>query len=239
MLNWLGGQEDVVDRFRRGDDPYLPMASLIYGEAVTDKKDPRRQTGKIAELQLGFGSGVKKFQSSAKRAGIDMPDDLAQRTVDRYRASHGKVVSLWREATSLLGELATGKTHRPWRILMVDGHCLVHPNGSWLDYSSLAWKEGEWRLYGRRGAWRRMYGSALVENVVQWLARIVAAEAMVRIERAGYPVVGMAHDDLWILVPENAAQRAPQVLVAIMSEMPSWAGGLPLAAECKIGKTYA
>ena len=52
-----------------------------------------------------------------------------------------------------------------------------------------------------------MYGAKLVENVVQWLSRIVTAEAMVKFHAAGYPVVGMAHDDVWLLVPDEKDTR--------------------------------
>ena len=119
---------------------------------------------------------------------------------------------------------------------MIENGRLYHPNGTWLDYSGLKWEEGEWRLYGRHGQWRKMYGAKLVENVVQWLSRIVTAEAMVKFDRAGYPVVGMAHDDVWLLVGERSDHA--EEIKAIMSETPSWAPGLPLAADCKIGRTY-
>ena len=208
ILNWLAGQPDVIQRFSRGEDPYLPMASLIYGEAITDPKDPRRQTGKIAELQLGFGSGWRKFQTTARNSKptpVILSDEQAQHAVKAYRDSHRKVGELWRLADEVLHHLAAKNWFvHPWKGgLCIDGPKITHPNGTWLDYSNLRWEEGEWRLYGRGGAWRKMYGAKLVENVVQWLSRIVTAEAMVKFDRAGYAVVGMAHDDVWLLVPAS------------------------------------
>jgi hypothetical protein len=239
ILNWLAGQSDVIARFRRGRDPYLPMASLIYGETITDPKDPRRQAGKVAELQLGFGSGAPKFQQSAKRAGVVMTDSEAQHAVKAYRESHKQVVALWREADDVLRTLSLDIGPQRWRSLLVirDGR-IYHPNGTWLDYSRLKWEEGEWRLYGRGGSWRKMYGAKLVENVVQWLSRIVTAEAMVKFDRAGYQVVGTSHDDIWLLVDEEHAEASKEDIISIMSETPAWASGLPLAADCKMGKTY-
>lgn len=244
ILNWLAGQSDVVQRFSEGADPYLPMASLIYGQPISDTKDPRRQAGKIAELQLGFGSGALKFQTSAKRAGVNMPLELAEKTVKLYRSSHDKVVDLWKEADWVIQNLAKRAIidRRFANLLTIKDGRLHHPNGTWLDYRGLKWEEGEWRLYGKRGQWSKMYGAKLVENVVQWLSRIVTAEAMVKFSRIGFQVCGMAHDDVWLLVPKQPTDRALDGLkshiIAIMSETPSWAPGLPLAADCKIGETY-
>ena len=98
-----------------------------------------------------------------------------------------------------------------------------------------------------------MYGAKLVENVVQWLSRIVTAEAMRRFEDAGYPIVGMSHDDVWLLVPcreipdiidprikyHAVLQDHKDKIIEIMRQVPDWAPGLPLDADCKIGKTYS
>src|SRR5208282_6149937 len=180
----------------------------------------------------------KKFQASAKRAGVELSDEKAQFAVSEYRRTHHMVTRLWREADGVLIDLHQWQRDVKWHGLTIDDGRLVHPNGTWLDYRSLRWQEGEWRLYGRNDQWSKMYGSKLIENIVQWLSRIVTAEAMVDFDRAGYPVVGMAHDDVWLLVPDNDLGAA-KIIPEIMSETPSWAPGLPLAAECEISKTYA
>jgi DNA polymerase bacteriophage-type len=251
ILNWLAGQSDVVERFRQGADPYLPMASQFYRRNITKDDAAERGVGKQLELSCGFGSGWKKFQITAARGSYGPPVHLndmeAQEAVSMYRASHGKVVQLWQRAGDMLSYLAD-KREESWGLLSARNGCLYHPNGTWLDYRGLKWEEGEFRLYGKNGAWSKMYGAKLVENVVQWLSRIVTAEAMVKFHKAGYPVVGMAHDDVWLLVPKEPkwGDLGPQPktsykqeIVDIMSETPSWAPGLPLAADVKIGETYA
>jgi hypothetical protein len=71
------------------------------------------------------------------------------------------------------------------------------------------------------------------------LSRIVTAEAMVKFSKAGYPIWGMAHDDVWLGVLEDGAIDAhKQKIIKIMSAAPEWAPGLPLAADCKVGRTY-
>lgn len=49
-LCYLAGDEPGLAVYLSGADPYLRMASLAFGEPVTDKKDKRRQAGKVAEL---------------------------------------------------------------------------------------------------------------------------------------------------------------------------------------------
>ena len=256
ILNWLAGQVDVVERFARGEDPYLPMAGALYGRVITDPKAPERQVGKVVELACGFGMGPGRLAATMRNAGLTVSEDFPELAVKAYRASHPEVVGLWKQGNEILHWL--GKTNEEFRwsvggrgyesiVLDVRDGRLYHPNGTWLDYSRLKWEEGEWRLYGRGGSWRKMYGAKLVENVVQWLSRIVTAEAMVKFDRAGYQIVGMAHDDVWLLVPETATWGAlgpqpkttyKQQIIDIMSETPAWAPGLPLAADCQMGSTY-
>jgi hypothetical protein len=156
---------------------------------------------------------------------------------------HPKVVDLWREGEEALRALYNRES-RPWRNVLhkdpipivLDRGLLFGPTGLWIDYRNLKWEEGEWRLYKRNGQWERMYGAKLVENVVQFLSRLVTSQAMVRFRDAGYSVVGMSHDDVWLLVSKDRADIQP--IIDIMSQTLEWAPGLPLAAECKIGETY-
>lgn len=241
-----------MERFRRGEDPYLPMASRYHGRGIV-KGDPERQDGKTIELACGFGMGGDKLAARAKSQGVTLD---GKRGVDAYRETHQQVVKLWKQGDWALQQLA-GRYRSTWGILDIEDGRIHHPNGSWLDYSTLKWV-GEWRLRGRRG-WSKMYGAKLVENVVQWLSRIVTVEAMARFEDVGYSVVGMAHDDVWLLVPvndyrkydpaltdENCAEIAETEtanhklnIIDIMRQTPSWAPGLPLDADCKIGETYS
>ena len=238
ILNWLAGQVDVVERFARGKDPYLPMAGALYGRVITDPNAPERPFGKEVELACGFGMGDERLDARLKAKKMQPPfEGFSKLAIKLYRGSHPKVVGLWKEANEILLHLSN-RDRRAWRFLEVRDGRLYHPNGTWLDYSRLKWEEGEWRLYGRGGSWRKMYGAKLVENVVQWLSRIVTAEAMVRIDKLGHKIVGTSHDDIWCLIDENDSIEAAKEIIEAMSWEPSWAPGLPLACECRIGPNY-
>jgi DNA polymerase len=78
---WLAGDEAKLQQFTEqdngtGPEVYKLTASRIYNVPVTSigDKDPRRQTGKTAELALGFGGGVDALARMARNYHIDMAD---------------------------------------------------------------------------------------------------------------------------------------------------------------------
>lgn len=83
------------------------------------------------------------------------------------------------------------------------------------------------------GKWCRIstYGGSLAENLTQAVARDLLAEAMVRLEAAGFPIVFHVHDEVITEVPKDSPADTLARVERIMSEVPAWATGLPLAAE--------
>ena len=80
------------------------------------------------------------------------------------------------------------------------------------------------------------YGGKLTENITQAVARDCLAEALERLEAAGFPVVFHVHDEVVIdAAPEQASLEA---VVEIMKQPPAWAPDLPLNADGWIGGYY-
>lgn len=50
VLAWLAGERWVLDAYAAKKDLYMATASQMFGVPITDKKDPLRQKGKIADL---------------------------------------------------------------------------------------------------------------------------------------------------------------------------------------------
>jgi DNA polymerase len=76
----------------------------------------------------------------------------------------------------------------------------------------------------------RLYGGLIVENIVQAVSRDLMAEAMLRVEAAGYgtPVLSV-HDEIVCEIPEGFGSL--EEFESIMRQLPAWGEGCPVATE--------
>lgn len=93
-----------------------------------------------------------------------------------------------------------------------------------------------WNTNDKKGqkGWSRMdaYSGTIVENITQATARDLMSAAVVRLERAGYPVVMRVHDEIVSEVPEGYGSN--EEFEALMAQLPDWAAGWPV----RCGGTY-
>ena len=119
------------------------------------------------------------------------------------------------------------------------------PNGLFLRYRNLRQvrtEDGlEW-VYDYGGETKRIYGAALLENIVQTLARIIVMDAAIRVEDQINPynlsIALQVHDALAYVVPDTMVPFVGSVLHAEMHRRPTWAPDLPIAAEMHTGPSY-
>ena len=251
ILNYVAGQRDVIERFARGEDPYVNVASTFYGYPVNKKDHPmERQVGKVLELQCGFGSGGPKIRETLRiKADILLDDNEALRARDAYRNTHPAVTQYWREADGVLDRL-NGFESSDWGPLRI--RCdrgrgrrrILLPNGAPLIYDTLEWhaddETGEryWRIRTRDG-FAKMYGAKLVENVVQAMARLVVTQAMNRIKARGIRIATMTHDDVVTLLPDDPdIHNKFEIVKAEMKRTPDWLPGIPLDCEGVLSERY-
>lgn len=254
VLNYLAGQDDVIEKFRNGVDPYIGIASLAYGFEVTKAHVTERGTGKQLELSCGYQAGAATIQSTA-RLGIYGPPvtiDLATALTwrDLYRNTHQDVVAYWSVAGRMIARIAGGEPLE-WGPMLIKDKKVFGPGGTFLNYTTLEFKQpdeqdikdgqrdGYWRIKTRNG-WSKLYSGRLVENVVQWLARIIMSQAMIRIRRLGYHILNTTHDEILVLIPIDGNQeRHLEVCMAEMKRTPAWLPNLPLDCEGSLSERYA
>jgi DNA polymerase len=238
ILNWLAGEQEVVERFRDGADPYVNLASLFYGRAITRADAAERGTGKQGELSCGYGCGWKKFQKVAALGtygpAVELSDDDAQRAVNLYRQTHPAVVQYWRDCELMLQRLSDSRyASVTWGPMTVGNRMIKLPNGLHLRYDTLEHHEGEWRLKTRAG-WEKMYGAKLAQNVCEGLARTIFSDALLRLPE--HALVMMAHDEAVFLVEDDSA--LPRIIDEFKRPS-SWAPDLPLDAEGHVDTVYS
>jgi DNA polymerase len=252
ILNYIAGQNDVIEKFRNHVDPYIGIASDFYGFPVTKDHPLERGTGKQLELSAGYGCGAARCQIVAKLGIYGPPVEIslseAQRAIDLYRGTHKHVTALWEAGSWVLRLLANGQEMPGWDLVPVrvsDG-CVWLPNGAPLIYDTMEWfideqnEDRYWRVKTKHGGWTKMYGAKFIENIVQALARVVMSQAMVRLARAGFRPVNTEHDKLVYLIKDDGGkQEAVDYCLREMTRAPDWLPGIPLDAEGQLAETYA
>jgi hypothetical protein len=98
------------------------------------------------------------------------------------------------------------------------------------DASSGKW--ADCRHHGQLGSWP----GGWTENVVQAAVRDLFAAAMPRLEAAGYPIVLHVHDEIVAEVPEGFGGK--DEFLQIITALPEWAEGLPVAAKGREGERF-
>jgi DNA polymerase len=97
-LAWLSGCARLLKLFNEGGDPYLDMASAIYGRVCTKADKTERALGKKAILGLGYAMGWEKFQNTVwMDEGIWLDDLFCQKIVKTYRGTmYPEIPMLWK-----------------------------------------------------------------------------------------------------------------------------------------------
>ena len=96
-------------------------------------------------------------------------------------------------------------------------------------------------FYGVDGITRQFrrqssYGGHLTENVVQAMARDLMAGGMLRLRSKGYTPILTVHDEVLVQVP--SAEADIDTFLDIVTTVPRWAEGLPVAGEAWQGERY-
>jgi DNA polymerase len=241
ILVWLAGQHDVLEQFRNNEDVYVNFARRVYKTSNISKT--QRAVGKTCILGLGYGTGLTKLQSVLKiNAGIEVDSEQAQNLVNLYRQVNHEVVKLWEDCDRSLSDMASWPSDKAAyyldkrKSILVTPQGLRLPNGLYIYYPDLQIKNGRYVYKSRRGQ-IGIWGGAVVENIVQALARIVIGEQMIQIHKKYRPVLTV-HDAVVCVAPKNEAQEALDFIMDEMKKEPKWAKGLPVTCEGGFADNY-
>jgi hypothetical protein len=252
VLAWLAGEKWKLETHRRFDttndpvdEPYCVTASRILGRTITPDDETGRAIGKVCDLAFGFGGGagaMKRFTNKYNDAEIE-------RFKTSWRAQHAATVRFWDALEGTLRRaIRTGQrvTFKNIAAEMGDGTLyLILPSGRRLAYPGAHLAPGKFDRPvivfkdNSAGGWSDVQGwrGTFTENVVQAVARDLLAASMLRLEAHGYQTVLHCHDEAVCEVPEGFGSA--EEFHALMTALPNWADGLPLAAKAWKRINYA
>jgi len=256
VLAWLAGEEWKLQAFREydagaGPDLYKLTYSRSFGVPVAAVTKPQRQVGKVQELACGYQGWVGAFLTFAKLYRMQVDDAEAARLAGAWRDAHPGVRSLWGNlndaAFKAVARPGTKHAVGPVAYLCQGDFLWCRlPSGRVLAYCRPTIEKNDrgedavhfWGTdsYTKRWCKQSGYGGLWTENIVQAISRDLLAEAMLRLEEAGYPLVLTVHDELVAEVPHGFGSVA--AMEAIAAELPPWARGLPVTAAGWRGRRY-
>ena len=244
VIAWLAGEKWRLEVFNSHGKIYeasgahmfkVPIEKVTKGSVLRDK-------AKIAELALGYQGGVNALlKMGAIKMGLE--ESELPKLVKMWRNANKNIVSFWQEVgNAAIEAVETGQRVKikcgitffvQYDILFIQLH-----SGRKLAYQQPRLKDGHYGLVltylgtdQQKKTWGKQetYGGKLVENIVQAEARDLLADAMLRLDNAGYNIVMHVHDEAVMQVP--VGKGSLKEVNKIMSEQISWVKGLPLQAD--------
>jgi DNA polymerase len=255
VLAWIAGEEWKLDSYRRYDatrDPrdeaYCETACKIF-RMPSGTYTKERSVGKTCDLAFGYMGGLnawRKFEpgqfSDAEVEAFKKEWRAAHRAIKQFwydidRAAwtavreRGRVVRCGRVAFKCVGAFQFLKLPSDRKLAYPQPRIIGDEREQHVVFADNS--AGQFRDY-RHG--HGAYGGLWTENVVSGIARDLLAEAMLRIEAAGYPIVLHVHDELVAEVPIGSGST--EEFTQLMTRKPAWALELPIAASAWTGARY-
>nr|DAU88567.1 MAG TPA: DNA polymerase I [Caudoviricetes sp.] len=260
VIGWLAGEEWVLEEFRGAGKIYEATASQMFGVPKEQIKKGTelyklRQQGKVAQLACSYGGGVAAL--TAMDFNHEIPDDMKPGLVKQWRAANPHIVAFWSKLErACIDTIKSGTSHtingRIRSHLVSSGgitylqlelpnkrsiyYCEPHMTVNRFGNESIG-------FYGKNqvtGKWEKQetYSGKIAENCTQSVARDLLAESIERLEANGFEILFHIHDEVVIDYGGGDADEALEKVYALMSEVPKWAKGLPMAADGWVGAYF-
>lgn len=182
VLPWLSlepAADDLLERFRRGEDVYLKTASDICGRHITAEDEFERQAyGKVPVLSLGYGGAEGAFIAMARNYGVSLDRGIVRDIIKLWRLTNTWATEFWRklELAAMLAIRHPGRSFKGGRIdyrydadalggigalfaTLPSGRPLCYP-GARIEVVKKPWGEDGLGITAMKGAWRPKKGAA-------------------------------------------------------------------------------
>ena len=205
------------------------LADAVHATAPSDALDAARGVHRWA---------TKKNRDLGLPQGIYVACEVLKAM---WRSAHPATATLWADAKSAVIQAI----NTPGEAFPIGKHLKARRDGAWLRIRLPSGRylcylqpkvdaKGQITYLGvnqytRQWCRIKTYGGKLIENSTQAAARDVMAHNMPGIDASGYEIVLTVHDELLTETPDDPAFSSDE-LASMMSQVPDWAPGLPLAA---------
>lgn len=165
-----------------------------------------------------------------------------QGIIDSWRKANPKIVKLWYDVDAAVRRvIRKGEPQKVGKLLfaMANGRLFAKlPSGRKIAYVHPRLEVNKWGResmtyygIGLSNKWEKLetYGAKVVENCTQGMCRDLLAEAMLRVEKAGFRIVAHVHDEMVLEVPIGVG--SVEEVCELMAVNPSWCPDLPLKAD--------
>lgn len=249
---WFCNEQTLIDLWAIDPnyDVYCDLATVIFGRTITKADEDDRYIGKQGELACGYGAGEERIKGTLTGLGIaaDRAAELAPRIKKAYRGKRTKIVRMWKWLNDVALPAIAGHTfpteHKGVRF--EHGRVLL-PSGRSLWYPELHVNgEGEWcyKFVDKKGGrnvvyLKRIYGGALLENIIQALCYDIFMHQLRIANSMGYPVRMAVHDEGVFMILAELIEQAKAQLTKVYSMTPDWFDdSVPILGEFGVGDTY-
>lgn len=197
---------------------------------------------------------LEAWDTRGRKTGMTREGWLASEVIKlAWRARNWRIAEYWKEVedAAILAVKEPGRIVQAGKVRFLKVKSFLFcqlPSGRAMSYPYPQLREVETPWGGTReqlfyksqylGQWitKAYYGGLGVENITQAIARDIMAEAMLRVDAAGYNVVLTVHDEIITEDPEGFGSL--DEFNELMSTMPAWAAGFPISVGGWQGKRY-
>ncbi len=244
---YLVDEEAELTEFRKWTgDPYVVLASQIFGRPITKADELERFVGKALILGCGYSMSWRKFVLYCAVQNVDLgaANVDAQNVVKIYRQTHPRIVNGWKQLHDAIHLALEGKETTACKCRIFKEGNDVHiqlPSGRRIVYRNARMEmlvPAYAALFGvacdplptfvfdhPHGYKGMLYGGRAMENVVQAMCRDILVEKLIDVEAAGLSPFLHAHDEICSETEDIDLQTA------IMSRPPRWAPDFPMMVE--------
>jgi DNA polymerase len=242
---FVGGEQSKIHQWKifdttgnAVDEPYYKLG-IKFGLP----EDKARKIGKTGDLAFLYCGSIGAWKNLSKDDGRSDKDILALR--DLWRNAHPNIVRMWKtcERAALRAMHTPGATIPAGKLsFRYDGEFFLFmrlPSGRELAYpeprlitdrfgrEAISFKDNAGGKFVDCRYGQGAFGGTWFQNAVQAIARDILAEALLRLEAAGYPVVLHIHDEIVCEVPNGIGTL--DEFAKLITTLPAWADGLPIA----------